>query len=180
MPPIKTTCILHRAHSAIAFISAVAFVAMAVCFVRAQFARDDFTVLRWNPANRNFTDFCISHRADGIYIHAESTAASALDDLHFGDERDHGVKVLRKACESPLRQIAANAGEEGSVIVETVRAGQGGFGYNAGTGTMMDLMAAGVLDPTKVVRVALMNAASVATMLLTTECAIVEATKDVN
>ncbi len=107
-------------------------------------------------------------------------AASALDDLHFGDERDHGVKVLRKACESPLRQIAANAGEEGSVIVETVRAGQGGFGYNAGTGTMMDLMAAGVLDPTKVVRVALMNAASVATMLLTTECAIVEATKDVN
>ncbi len=107
-------------------------------------------------------------------------ASAALDDIHFGDERDHGIKVLRKACEAPLRQIAANAGEEGSVIVETVRTGKGSWGYNAATGQMVDLMAAGVLDPTKVVRVALSNAASVATMLLTTECAIVEAPKDVN
>ena len=107
-------------------------------------------------------------------------ASAALDDIHFGDERDHGIKVLRKACEAPLRQIAINAGEEGSVIVETVRGGKGSWGYNAATGEMVDLMAAGVLDPTKVVRVALSNAASVATMLLTTECAIVEAPKDVN
>ena len=107
-------------------------------------------------------------------------ASAALDDIHFGDERDHGIKVLRKACEAPLRQIAINAGEEGSVIVETVRGGKGSWGYNAATGEMVDLMAAGVLDPTKVVRVALSNAASVATMLLTTECAIVEAKKDVN
>ena len=107
-------------------------------------------------------------------------ASAALDDLHFGDERDHGVKVLRKACEAPLRQIAANAGEEGSVIVETVRAASGAFGYNAGKGVMADLMEAGVLDPTKVVRVALTNASSVATMLLTTECAIVEAKAEVN
>ena len=107
-------------------------------------------------------------------------ASAALDDIHFGDERDHGIKVLRKACEAPLRQIAANAGEEGSVIVETVRTGKGSWGYNAASGEIVDLMAAGVLDPTKVVRVALSNAASVATMLLTTECAIVEAPKDVN
>ncbi len=107
-------------------------------------------------------------------------AASALDSLHFGDERDEGVKVLRRALEAPLRQIAANAGEEGSVIVETVREMSGNFGYNAATGQMVDLMEAGVLDPTKVVRVALVNAVSVATMLLTTECAIVDAPNDVN
>lgn len=107
-------------------------------------------------------------------------AAAALDALHFGDERDHGVKVLRRALEEPLRQISANAGEEGSVVVETVRAGTGNFGFNAGTGVFGDLMVHGVIDPTKVVRVALQNAASVATMLLTTECAIVESVKDAN
>ncbi len=102
-------------------------------------------------------------------------AAKALDNIKFGDERDHGVKVLRRAVEEPLRQIAANAGEEGSVIVETVRNGHGAFGYDAGKGIYVDLVVAGVLDPTKVVRVALQNAASVATMLLTTECAIADA-----
>jgi len=102
-------------------------------------------------------------------------AGAALDNVTFEDERDHGVKVLRRALEAPLRQIAANAGEEGSVIVETVREKSGNFGYNAASGQMTDLMEDGVLDPTKVVRVALINAASVATMLLTTECAIVEA-----
>ncbi len=107
-------------------------------------------------------------------------AGSALDALSFGDERDHGVKVLRRAIEAPLRQIAENAGEEGSVIVETVRGQSGSFGYNAAKGTMSDLIEEGVLDPTKVVRVALTNAASVATMLLTTECAIVDAPEEVN
>ena len=107
-------------------------------------------------------------------------ASSALDALQFGDERDHGVKCLRRALEEPLRQIAANAGEEGSVIVETVRAHGGNYGYDAGNGTFGDLVVAGVLDPTKVVRVALQNAASVACMLLTTECAITESTKDAN
>ncbi len=105
-------------------------------------------------------------------------ASGALDALKFGDERDHGVKVLRRACEEPLRQIAENAGEEGSVKVEEVRAHKGAFGFNAGTGQMGDLVKMGVIDPTKVVRVALQNAASVATMLLTTECAIVDAVKD--
>ena len=107
-------------------------------------------------------------------------ASGALDALKFGDERDHGVKVLRRACEEPLRQIAENAGEEGSVKVEEVRAHKGAFGFNAGTGVMGDLVKQGVIDPTKVVRVALQNAASVATMLLTTECAITEAVKDAN
>ena len=107
-------------------------------------------------------------------------ASQALDGVKFGDERDHGVKALRRALEEPLRQIAANAGEEGSVIVETVRAHSGNFGFDAGKGEYGDLVAAGVIDPTKVVRVALVNAASVATMLLTTECAITEAPKDAN
>jgi chaperonin GroEL len=107
-------------------------------------------------------------------------ASGALDAIKFGDERDHGIKVLRRACEEPLRQISENAGEEGSVKVEEVRAQKGSFGFNAGTGQMGDLVAMGVIDPTKVVRVALQNAASVATMLLTTECAIVEAEKEGN
>jgi chaperonin GroEL len=107
-------------------------------------------------------------------------AATAVQALSFGDERDYGVKVLVRAMEEPLRQIAENAGEEGSVIVETVREGKGSFGYDAGKGVCSDLMASGVIDPTKVVRVALQNAASVATMLLTTEAAIVEAAKEDN
>ena len=107
-------------------------------------------------------------------------AGSALDGLSFDDERDHGVNVLRRAIEAPLRQIAENAGDEGSVVVENVRSQSGSFGYNAANGTMSDLMEVGVLDPTKVVRVALTNAASVATMVLTTECAIVESTEEVN
>ncbi|MSP90198.1 MAG: chaperonin GroEL [Myxococcales bacterium] len=104
-------------------------------------------------------------------------AATALKGLTFGDERDHGVRVLARALEEPLRQIAENAGEEGSVMVETVRAGVAGFGFDAGKGRMVDLMVCGIIDPTKVVRIALQNAASVATMLLTTECAIAEAPK---
>jgi len=105
-------------------------------------------------------------------------AAKGLDDLHFGDERDTGIKVLRRAIEEPLRVIAANAGAEGSVIIEKVREGSGPFGYNAATDTYEDLVAAGVVDPTKVSRSALQFAASVAGMLLTTECAITEFKKD--
>ncbi len=105
-------------------------------------------------------------------------AASVLAPIKFGDERDHGIKVLGKALSAPLRQIANNAGEEGSVIVETVAAGSGAFGFDAGKCELGDLMEAGILDPTKVVRIALINAASVANMLLTTECAVVEADDD--
>ncbi len=105
-------------------------------------------------------------------------AASALDGVSFGDERDHGIKVLRRACAAPLRQIADNAGAEGSVVAETVAAGSGSYGYDAGSGELTDMMEAGILDPTKVVRIALINAASVGNMLLTTECAVVEADSD--
>ena len=95
-------------------------------------------------------------------------ASSALDGLSFHDDRDFGVKILRRALEEPCRQIAANAGVDASVIVGKVREGSGGFGYNARSDVFEDLLKAGVLDPTKVSRTALQNAASVSSLLLTT------------
>jgi len=85
-----------------------------------------------------------------------------------------GVKIVRKAIEEPIRQIVINAGEEGSVIVNKVKEGKGSFGYNAATEIYEDLVKAGVIDPTKVTRVALENAASVASMLIMTEATICE------
>src|SRR5687767_1396081 len=82
-------------------------------------------------------------------------AANALDAKKFGDERDVGVRIIRKALEAPLRQIAHNAGVDGTVVVEKVRGGSGAYGYNAATDTYEDLLAAGVIDPAKVVRHAL-------------------------
>jgi chaperonin GroEL len=90
-------------------------------------------------------------------------------------DEQFGVDIVRRALEEPLRTIAANAGVEGSVIVENVRASkQKNFGYNAATGEYEDLVRAGVIDPTKVTRTALQNAASVASLMLTTECVVVE------
>jgi chaperonin GroEL len=83
-----------------------------------------------------------------------------------------GISIVRRAVEEPLRQIVANCGGEGSVVVQKVREGKGNFGYNARTEVYEDLLKAGVIDPTKVTRVALENAASIAGMLLTTECVI--------
>ncbi len=85
-----------------------------------------------------------------------------------------GIKIIQRAIEEPLRQIAANAGLEGSVIINKVREGKGDFGYNARTDEYVNMFEAGVIDPTKVARVALENAASVAGMFLTTECAIAD------
>jgi chaperonin GroEL len=98
----------------------------------------------------------------------------ALDDLKLDDDRQYGVELVRRACEEPTRQIARNAGFDGSVVVERVRNSEGNVGFNAAPedGKYEDLMAAGVIDPTKVVRVALQNAASVASLMLTTECLI--------
>lgn len=98
---------------------------------------------------------------------------SVLDDLK-GDHSDEttGVSIVRRALEEPLRQIVANAGGEGSVIVQKVRDGKDDFGYNARTEEFENLLAAGVIDPTKVARVALENAGSIAGMMLTTECVI--------
>jgi chaperonin GroEL len=85
-----------------------------------------------------------------------------------------GVKVVMRAIEEPLRQIANNAGLEGSVVIDKVKGGEGPFGYNAETDTYEDLMKAGVIDPTKVVRLALQNAASVASLMLTTQAMVAE------
>jgi len=104
-------------------------------------------------------------------------AQKALDSLKFDDERQQGVAIIRRALEEPMRQIAANAGLDGSVVVEKVRDAKGGFGFNAATETYEDLLAAGVIDPAKVVRTALENAASVAGMMLTTEAIIAEKPK---
>jgi len=93
-------------------------------------------------------------------------------------DQDAGVKIVIKAIESPLRQIVANAGDEPSVVINKVLEGKGNFGYNAGTGEYGDMVDMGVLDPTKVTRTALQNAASVAGLMLTTDCMVAELPKD--
>ncbi|MBQ0025447.1 MAG: chaperonin GroEL [Bacteroidales bacterium] len=102
-------------------------------------------------------------------------ATKALDGLK-GDNEDEttGINIVARAIEEPIRTIAANAGKEGSVIVQKVKEGKDDFGYNARTDKFENLLSTGVIDPTKVVRVALQNAASVAGMFLTTECALAD------
>jgi len=104
-------------------------------------------------------------------------AQSALEKLKLSDEQNFGVTIVRRAIEEPLRQIALNAGVDGSIVVSKVKEGQGSFGYNAQTLEYGDLVKAGVIDPTKVVRTALQNAASVAGLLLTTDAMIAEKPK---
>jgi chaperonin GroEL len=101
----------------------------------------------------------------------------ALAQLKLAGDRQYGVNIIRRALEEPLRQIAQNAGAEGAVVVNKVREGKGAYGYNAASGEYQDLVEAGVIDPTKVVRVALQNAASVASLMLTTEALIAERPK---
>jgi chaperonin GroEL len=102
-------------------------------------------------------------------------AISSLDGLKAeNDDEKFGIEIVRHSLEEPLRQIAQNAGLEGSVVVNKVKEGKGFFGFNARTEVYEDLMEAGVIDPTKVTRVALENAASIAGMLLTTECVLAE------
>ena len=102
-------------------------------------------------------------------------ATSALEGMK-GENEDQttGIQIVKRAIEEPLRQIVANAGGEGSVVVNKVREGEGAFGYNARDDKYEDLLAAGIIDPTKVSRVALENAASIASMFLTTECVLAE------
>jgi chaperonin GroEL len=101
-------------------------------------------------------------------------ALNVLEKAHFPGEEQLGVNLIKRALEEPVRQIAENAGFEGSVVVQHVREGEGAFGFNAETGTYEDLMKAGIVDPTKVTRCALQNAASVAGLLMTTEAMIAE------
>lgn len=114
-------------------------------------------------------------------------AAQGLKDLHDGMvdgngapdiDRRNGVLALKAAIEQPLRQIAENCGEEGGVILERVKSWEGNYGWNAVTGEKVDMVAAGIVDPAKVTRSALQNAASVAVMILTTEAAITEVVKE--
>ena len=99
---------------------------------------------------------------------------TTLENLRDGEEEKIGVNIIRKALEDPCRWIASNAGWEGSVVVDKVKNNKGPFGFNASSEEFEDLMKAGIIDPTKVVRTALQNAASVASLLLTTECMVAE------
>ena len=100
--------------------------------------------------------------------------ASAIDKLELEGDEEIGAQIVRRAIESPLRQLCANAGEEGALVVKEVLKSKGNMGYNVATGKFEDLFKAGVVDPTKVTRSALQNAASVASLLLTTECMIAD------
>ena len=105
-------------------------------------------------------------------------ARRVLESLHCGTlDQDAGIKIVRRALEEPLRQIVTNAGQEPSVVLENVAAGDAAFGYNAATGEYGDMIAMGIIDPTKVTRLGLQNAASIASLILTTDCIIVEAPK---
>ncbi|MBE6218701.1 MAG: chaperonin GroEL [Alistipes sp.] len=102
-------------------------------------------------------------------------AVEALEGLKGeNDDQTTGIQIVKRAIEEPLRQIVANAGGEGSVVVNKVKEGKGAFGYNARDDKYEDMLAAGIIDPTKVSRVALENAASIASMFLTTECVLAE------
>ena len=105
-------------------------------------------------------------------------AKQAIRDIKGDDEQNAGIRIVLRAMEEPLRQIVANAGDEPSVVVNTVAQGEGNFGYNAQTGEYGDLVEMGVLDPTKVTRTALQNAASVASLILTTDCMVADIPQD--
>jgi chaperonin GroEL len=105
-------------------------------------------------------------------------AQRGLDALKVSDEEQAGVRIVHRALEEPIRRIVQNAGLEGAVVVAKVKEGKDDFGYNAATGTYGGLIAMGVIDPAKVVRVALQNAASVAGLMLTTECLIAQRPKE--
>jgi len=108
-------------------------------------------------------------------LRAKAAAAAVKGDNH---DQDAGVKIVLRAIEEPLRQIVKNCGEESSVVVNKVLEGTGNFGYNAGNGEYGDMVAMGVLDPTKVTRTALQNAASIAGLMLTTDCMVADLPED--
>ncbi len=101
-------------------------------------------------------------------------AQKALDTLKLEGDEAIGVQIVRKACEAPLRQLVDNAGIEGAIVVQEVKKAKGNNGYDVATGEYVDMIAAGIIDPTKVTRSALQNAASIAGLLLTTECMITD------
>jgi chaperonin GroEL len=108
-------------------------------------------------------------------LRAKAVAAAIKGDNH---DQDAGVKIVLRAIEEPLRQIVKNCGEEPSVVVNKVLEGKGNYGYNAQTGEYGDMVTMGVLDPTKVTRTALQNAASIASLMLTTDCMVADLPDD--
>ncbi|OYZ06695.1 MAG: chaperonin GroL [Hydrogenophilales bacterium 16-64-46] len=112
----------------------------------------------------------------GVALLRAKAAAAAVKGDNL--DQDAGVKIVLRAIEEPLRQIVKNCGEESSVVVNKVLEGSGNFGYNAGNGTYGDMVAMGVLDPTKVTRTALQNAASIAALMLTTDCMVADLPED--
>lgn len=106
-------------------------------------------------------------------------AQAALENLEgANDDETTGIAIIRKAIEAPLRTIVANAGGEGSVVVQQVKTGEGNYGYNAREDRYEDMLEAGIIDPTKVTRLALENAASIAGLLLTTEAVVSDIPED--
>jgi chaperonin GroEL len=101
-------------------------------------------------------------------------AQPSLDEIKLHGDEAIGVEIVRRACEAPLRQLVDNAGIEGAVVVQEVKKAKGSNGYDVATGDYVDMVKAGIIDPTKVTRSALQNAASIAALLLTTECMITE------
>jgi len=110
----------------------------------------------------------------GVALLRAQPALDGLEESLPEEDQRAGVRIVRRAIEEPLRWIAGNAGIEGAIVLEKVKRGRGAFGFNAATEVYEDLVLGGVIDPTKVVRAALQNAASVASLLLTTEALIAE------
>jgi chaperonin GroEL len=105
------------------------------------------------------------------------TAKQVLETLRGANpDQDAGIRIVQRALEEPLRQIVSNAGEEPAVVVQKVIDGEGNYGYNAASGEYGDMVAMGILDPCKVTRTALQNAASIASLILTTDCMIAQVT----
>jgi chaperonin GroEL len=117
-----------------------------------------------------------SHSGGGVALLRTVKALEKLEGAN--EDQTVGIRILQRAIEEPLRQIVANAGEDAAVILNEVKAAKGAHGYNAATGDFGDMLEMGILDPTKVTRLALQNAASVAGLLLTTEVMIAEAPKE--
>jgi len=103
---------------------------------------------------------------------------AALDKMKLNGEQQLGINLIKRALEEPIRWIANNAGQDGSIVVEKVKNGKGAFGFNAATEVFEDLVEAGVIDPTKVARCAIQNAASVASLMITTEAIVAEKPKE--
>ena len=111
----------------------------------------------------------------GVALIRAKTAVEGLKGIN--EDQNHGIAIALRAMEAPLREIVSNAGDEPSVVVNKVKEGKGNFGYNAATGEFVDMVDAGILDPTKVTRTALQNAASIAGLMITTEAMVAEAPK---